>query len=499
MRKLDRANRFIQAHKDDTGPMFRNTFHPEPPCGWMNDPCGFVFYNGMYHLYYQHNPYAAKWGVMYWGHMQSGDLVHWQDLPVALAPDKPYENFLGCFTGSSLVIDDKLHVFYTGVSFKGQQQCQAISEDGMRFLKARKPFIRVSRRPKGANFMSFRDPKVFLREGRFYCLVGAGYKDKSVLGGQICLFSSEDRCSWRRLPSILTDTSLGRGIFECPDIARIDGADVVFANLMYYRRADDERFQNLHSSVYLLGKFDANSGAFTQHSADYEIIDYGTDFYAPQTTTMPDGRVIIVAWANGWKRSIPTAYLDQGWAGCMTLPRELSVRNGKLIQKPVRELAGYRENPVRMENIEVIENLRLEGVSGKTIELILQVDISKGERFSVKLRAGANYGTLLSFDRKTGSMVLDRSNSGEHIEPLHKYEKNCSVRKCALELLDGALHLHIVLDTSIVEVFMQDGEKVMTATIYPPDDAQDIVFDACRKVVIKRLEKYDIKCPQDSM
>jgi beta-fructofuranosidase len=465
----------------------------------MNDPCGFVFYNGMYHLYYQHNPYAAKWGVMYWGHMQSNDLVHWQHLPVALAPDKPYENFLGCFTGSSLVIDDKLHVFYTGVSFKGQQQCHAVSEDGMRFLKAGKPFISVSQRPAGANIMSFRDPKVFFREGHFYCLAGAGYQDKRVRGGQICLFSSEDRCSWRHLPSILTDTALGSGIFECPDIAHIDGMDVVFANLMYYRRADDERFQNLHSSVYLLGKFDASAGAFTQYSADYEIIDYGTDFYASQTITTPDGRVIMIAWANGWKRTIPTAYLGQRWAGCMTLPRELSVRQGKLIQKPVRELSGYRKNPVRMENIDITENLKLEGVSGKTIELILQVDVSKGERFFVKLRADANHGTLLCYDRKTGSMILDRSHSGESIESLHKYEKNCSVRKCALELFDGMLHLHIILDTSILEVFMQNGEKVMTATIYPPDDAQDISFEAVGKVMIKHLEKYDIKCPPDPM
>ena len=498
MRKLDHANAFLQAHKADTNPAFRNTFHPMPPCGWMNDPCGFVFYNGQYHLYYQHNPFSAKWGVMYWGHMQSGDLIQWRGLPIALAPDKPYENFLGCFTGSSLVFDDKLHIFYTGVSFKGQQACHAVSKDGIRFLKAKKPVIPVSQRPAGANIMSFRDPKVFFRDGRYYCLVGAGYREKNLRGGQICLFQSKDRINWQRLPSILTDTTLGCGIFECPDIADVDGVDVVLTNLMYYRRADDDRFQNLNSSVYLLGKFDGHTNAFTQYSADYEIIDYGTDFYAPQTAKTQDGRVIMIAWANGWKRTIPTAYLGQRWAGCMTLPRELSVRQGKLIQKPVRELSHYRKNPIRMENIEVTNNLRLEGVSGKTIELILQVDVSKGERFSVQLRAGANHGTAFCYDKKTGSMILDRFGSGESIAPLHKLEKDCSVRKCPLTLSDGMLHLHIILDTSIVEVFMQNGEKVMTATIYPPDDARDIVFDAAGKVTMKRLEKYDIVCSPDS-
>ena len=499
MRKLNHANKFVQAHKADTNPIFRNTFHPMPPCGWMNDPCGFVFCNGLYHLYYQHNPYAAKWGIMYWGHMQSSDLIQWHDLPVALAPDKPYENFLGCFTGSSLVIDDELHIFYTGVSFKGQQACHAVSEDGIRFLKAEKPVIPVSQRPTGVNMMSFRDPKVFFRDGHYYCLIGAGYQEKNIRGGQICLYKSEDRNNWQRLPSILTDATLGRGIFECPDIANIGGVDVVFTNMMYYRRADDERFQNLHSSVYLLGKFDGCTDTFTQYSADYEIIDYGTDFYAPQTAMTQDGRVIMIAWASGWKRTIPTAYLGHRWAGCMTLPRELSVRQGKLIQKPVRELSRYRNNPIRMENIEVAKNLRLEGVSGKTIELILQVDVSEGERFSVKLRAGANHGTMLSYDRKNGSVILDRSNSGESIAPLHKAEKDCSVRKCSLSLSDSMLHLHIILDTSIVEVFMQNGEKVMTATIYPPDDARNIVFDAVGKITIKRLEKYDIGCSPDSM
>lgn len=499
MRKLQHANEHIQAHRADTNPIFRNKFHPMPPCGWMNDPCGVVFYNGLYHLYYQHNPFAAKWGVMYWGHMQSSDLIQWHDLPIALAPDKPYENFLGCFTGSSLIIDNDLHIFYTGVSLKGQQACHAVSEEGIRFVKADKPIIPVSQRPTGANRMSFRDPKVFFRDGHYYCLVGAGYKEKNRRGGQICLFKSKNRSDWQRLPSILTDATLGRGIFECPDIANVDGADVVFTNLMYYRREDDERFQNLNSSVYLLGRFDTGNDTYTQHSADYEMIDYGADFYAPQTAMTQDGRVVMIAWANGWKRTIPTAYLGQRWAGCMTLPRELSLRQGKLIQKPVRELSRYRKNPIRMENIEVTENLRLEGVSGKTIELILQVDVSEGERFSIALRAGANHGTILRFDKKDGSMIFDRSSSGEAIASLHKSEKDCSVRKCLLTLSDSLLHLQIILDTSIAEVFMQNGEKVMTATIYPPDDAQDIVFDAVGKVTIYRLEKYDIECSPDSV
>lgn len=494
MRKLVKANKFIRLHRNDVHPRFRNAFHPMPPFGWMNDPCGFVYYNGLYHLYYQHNPYAAKWGVMYWGHMQSGDLIQWEDQPVALAPDRSYENLLGCFTGTSLVVDDKLHIFYAGVSFKGQQICHAVSADGSCFSKAAKPVIPASQRPADANFMSFRDPKVFFRNGHSYCLVGAGYREKKKRGGQLCLFKSDNLEDWQRLPSILTDTDLGSGIFECPDIADVGGVDVVLANLMYYRRANDDRFQNLHSSVYLLGKFDAGTETFKQYGADYEILDYGTDFYAPQFAAAPDGRVLLIAWASGWKRTIPTAYLGHHWAGCMTLPRELSVENGKLVQKPVRELSLYRKNPVRMENVGVTKNLRLDGVSGKTIELILEVDISKGERFSIQLRAGANHGTMLSYDKTTGSMILDRSNSGEAIKSLHKTERDCSVRTCALALPDGILRLNIILDISIVEIFMQNGEKTMTAAIYPPEDAQDIIFDAAGSVTLTSLEKYDIAC-----
>lgn len=111
-------------------------YHFEPPRGWMNDPNGLIFYQGRYHAFYQHNPYAPKWDVMHWGHAVSEDLLHWEHLPMALVPDQPYEDDLGCFSGSAVEKDGRLYLFYTAVSHRfGQAQCVAWSDDGVHFTK----------------------------------------------------------------------------------------------------------------------------------------------------------------------------------------------------------------------------------------------------------------------------------------------------------------------------------------------------------------------------
>jgi len=126
----------------------RLRYHLEPRKGWMNDPNGLVFFRGRYHAFFQHNPHAPAWDTMHWGHAVSDDLLHWEELPIALAPDQWYEDDGGCWSGSAVVLDDRLYLFYTGVSAElGQAQCVAWSDDGLRFHKyANNPVIR--RAPK---------------------------------------------------------------------------------------------------------------------------------------------------------------------------------------------------------------------------------------------------------------------------------------------------------------------------------------------------------------
>ena len=134
--------------------------HFEPEKGWINDPNGLVFFRGEYHAFFQHNPYEPKWGPMHWGHAVSRDLIHWNELPIALSPDQPYENSGGCFSGGALVKDNVLYVFYTAVSEElGQTQCLAMSRDGVHFEKYPGNPIIKSYPSDGSE--DFRDPHVF--------------------------------------------------------------------------------------------------------------------------------------------------------------------------------------------------------------------------------------------------------------------------------------------------------------------------------------------------
>ena len=150
----------------------RPVYHASVPSGWGNDPNGLCFFRGAYHMFYQYNPHDTVWGPMHWGHMASRDLIHWENLPVALFPDRPWDSYLGCFSGSALVRDGRLHVIYTGVSESAQQQCMAFSDDGIHFEKYDCPVIPTALVPPGAPKDDFRDPSLFERDGIFYCLVG---------------------------------------------------------------------------------------------------------------------------------------------------------------------------------------------------------------------------------------------------------------------------------------------------------------------------------------
>ena len=151
----------------------RLKYHFEPKKGWMNDPNGLIYYKERYHAFFQHNPHAAVWGPMHWGHAVSDNLIHWEELPIALYPEQPYEDDGGCFSGSAIEKDSKLYIFYTSVSKSmGQTQSVAVSDDGILFIKySGNPLITA---PPSDGSADFRDPKVLLIEGTYYMVVGSG-------------------------------------------------------------------------------------------------------------------------------------------------------------------------------------------------------------------------------------------------------------------------------------------------------------------------------------
>lgn len=218
----------IEGIEDDP---HRPMFHACPPINWMNDPNGLIFFQGEFHLFYQHNPYNPYWSHIHWGHMKSNNLIDWKHLPVALAPSEAYDCD-GCFSGSAVISDDKLVVFYTANRFtssKGlpddlfQQQCMATSDDGIHFVKSNSNPVITSPPVNVGQNNHFRDPKVWQEQGIWYMVLGTKNNER----GKVLLYRSNDLYQWDYV-SVLTisDGTMGY-MYECPDMISLGGKDIL--------------------------------------------------------------------------------------------------------------------------------------------------------------------------------------------------------------------------------------------------------------------------------
>ena len=484
---IERANAFIEKHSGKTKGRYRPRYHASVPVGWANDPNGLIFYEGKAHLFCQYNPYHPYWESMHWGHFVSRDLIRWEFLPVALAPDQKYDCGGGCFSGTALEREEKLILMYTGVAKNVQQQCIAVSEDGVTFEKAAaNSVIPASLLPEGCSGRDFRDPKVFEREGIFYCITGV--KDGKM--GNLLLFRSSDLLDWSfvgRLLSPQEDGVFVDGVCECPDYLEIDGKELLLFCAMNYPEQDG-RFQNLHSSLYMTGHLDFLSGRFMPETC--EELDGGFDFYAPQTMRLPDGRRVLIAWKQMWGRAIPTA--KDGWAGSFTLPRELHVADGVLLQTPVKEIEGYRCSEVSYRDISLFnERIRLAGIEGTVLELEAAFFLGSAKRAGIVLFQGEKHETLVFYDAEAGRVVFDRSRSGAD---QRGSKKESDVRVLPISPENGTISFRIFLDVSCTEVFLNGGRGVMTGNIYADEGDRGISFFAeGGEAKLLFVKKYDLK------
>ncbi|WP_172194209.1 glycoside hydrolase family 32 protein [Saccharibacillus qingshengii] len=349
-RALERAELSIADKKAEAAEdPWRLRWHIAAPAYWINDPNGFCFFRGEYHLFYQHHPFSPEWGPMYWGHVKSSDLAHWQPLPIALAPSEAYDAD-GCFSGSAIEKDGRLWLMYTGNRWTGpdrdadllQVQALAVSDDGTNFEKvASNPVIAEA--PGGdVHPFHFRDPKVWKHEDAYYCVLGSRTQDHL---GQVLLYRSDNLTDW----SFVAIMAGGREpadklgyMWECPDLFPLSGVDVLAFSPQGVA-PDGELYRNLHQAGYVLGRLDYETGVLDH--GEFRTLDYGFDFYAPQTTLDNQGRRILIAWMAMWESEMPEQ--ARGWAGAMTLPRVLTLEHGRIAVRPAPELESLRGVEVR--------------------------------------------------------------------------------------------------------------------------------------------------------
>ncbi|MGT2637314.1 glycoside hydrolase family 32 protein [Streptococcus ratti] len=488
-RNIDKANQYIQKHKSEVNSCYREKFHAMGPIGWINDPNGFVYYRGEYHLFYQFYPYDSVWGSMHWGHSKSKDLIHWEELPVALAPDQSYDKD-GCFSGSAVVVDDHLVLMYTGfVNQDGkvrQTQCMAYSSDGVTFNKS--PLNPVIAEPhiKGlADIADFRDPKMFVRDGRYYAVVASKTSDSR---GQILLFQSDNAQEWS-FKSVLLEGTKDQGImWECPDLFELDGKWVLLVSPIEMK-SQKHTYKNLNSTVAFIGEVDWESGKLSV--ANYHEIDGGLDFYAPQTCLDDSGNRMMIAWMQMWERNIPTHDLGHGWAGMMSLPRQLSVKNNRLCQKPVSALYDYCDTVKEWQG-QLTPNQSLDFKIAAPQQLI-ELNISRNSSWTLTYpsEADGKAAVSLAYHVDEDSLSLSRENFGYAI----KGQETPVLNSRSLDISDLAgadLKIEIVRDTSSVEVFI-NREKTMSMTFYEKADADYLSLSSRGITRVKKLSVSTIR------
>lgn len=470
----------------------RPAFHLSTRTGWMNDPNGFSWYNGKYHLFYQYNPYDSYWGPMHWGHAVSEDLLHWEYLPAALAPDEAYDRD-GCFSGNAVTLPDgRQLLMYTGVVRERlesggysevQTQCLATG-DGIDYDKfENNPVLNEKDIPKGCSRYDFRDPKIWQEgDGTYRCIAGNRDAEGS---GQILLFSSPDGFQWKYEKVLAANNGRFGMMWECPDFFPLDGKWVLMVSPQDMLPSGFE-YHNGNGTLCLVGDYDKEAEEFTEE-AD-QAVDYGIDFYAPQTVLTPDGRRVMIGWMQNWDTCNHRRRHNEAWFGQMSIPRELSIKNGRMYQKPVRELEEMRRNKVAYENVIVSGTVKLEGIQGRRVDMELSIRPEEGcdlyQKFSVRFAQNDVYHTSLSFRPGESVLKVDRKFSGSRRAIIHQ-------RRSRVNTEGGMLKLRVILDRFSVEVFVNDGEQVLSAVLYTDQAADGISFIADGTVRLD-VVKYDL-------
>lgn len=426
----------------------------------MNDPNGLIQHQGVYHLFYQHNPQQARWGQIHWGHAASRDLVHWEHLPPALAPGPEPVDAGGIFSGCCVVHNGVPTIIYTGAArpdYHVQLPCVATGDaDLLRWSKYPQNPV-IARRPPGKEWLGFRDHTLWQEDGDWHMLIGSGIRG---VGGAVLHYASPDLLNWDyRGPFLIGDRNTTDSMWECPDLFRPprtpdaendgDTRALVLAPIPSRR------------PIYCTGPY--RDGTFTP--AVWGRVDHGQGFAAPQSFTDEQGRRIMFGWLREFRPAVEQQ--TSQWSGVMSLPRLVSLgAGGTLRWAPAPELESLRFHAEALTDttIHAGKSLILP-VRGDALELELEFEPGDAWQCGLALRQSPDHAeeTRIYFDNIHQCWQVDTSQSrlGAHAK-----------------LPDGAvfdhvrgenLHLRVFVDASAIEVFADD-RVCFSERIYPLRD-----------------------------
>ena len=450
----------------------RPFYHYTPEANWMNDPNGMVWYDGEYHLFYQYFPNGLTWGPMHWGHAVSNDLFHWKDKGIALYPDE--QGYI--FSGSAVIdvnntagfkngTESPMVAIYTnhGTSSGLQVQSLAYSNDkGESWTKyANNPIL------SNPGIADFRDPKVIWHEeSQMWIMVLAVFD-------HIEIYSSPNLKDWTKESEFGKAVGYHGGVWECPDLFPLTDNQGIEKWVMIVSLGGNESSEPNGGSAtqYFIGDFDGKS--FSPESSDIKWVDYGIDNYAGVTwsnISENDGRRIFLGWMSNWIYA--DAVPESGWRSGMTVPREVKLERKEdkhvLYFTPVEELDNLLDNTNEISQNTISNGFSIDNhpvITGGSYLAEMEIDVTKIENLTISFGNEVEW-MKVGYNKSDSQFFIDRSNSG-YVD-FNNYFRN--IIKCNYSPSSTTLLLSILVDQNSIEVFINHGEKVMSALFFPKYD-----------------------------
>lgn len=433
--KIRKAERALEKHQAAARQCpYRPQYHFLPPANWMNDPNGTLFHNGEYHLFYQLNPYRPRWGRIHWGHARSVDLLHWEHLPIALAPG-PGLRELHCFSGCcAIAADGRPTIFYTSISAKSfatkvtrfaEQWSAAGDAELIAWEKLpQNPVLSEAQHHPHENIRNWRDPYLWKEQNRWWMVIAG--QEKGEKFGSVYLYQSADLARWETVGRLHQgNPSLGR-TWECPNYFRLGDKRVLVVS-------------PFRQVIYSVGEFRDQR----HHAEDWHILDHGKSFYATNTFMDDKERVVMVGWvkAKGKGR----------WAGCLSLPREVRLDSqNRLITAPIPELKSLRNKHQHLER-SLDGSVALAGSApyfGECVEVQARFNLDRAEAIGFDLiDDDETYKIRLDFASNTLQVAGEQATLQFPLQPQQ-------------------VDLHLFIDQCVIEVFL-NGRETFTTVFYP--------------------------------
>lgn len=468
-KELKLADSFDMSNKET----FRPVYHHTPAYGWMNDPNGMFYKDGVYHLFFQYNPYGSVWGNMHWGHSTSSDLIHWNFEGVSIVPDA-----WGAIFSGSCVVDhnntagfgkDAVIAFYT--SAKSTPWGDVQSESMAYSLDNGKTFVKYAGNPIITSLeKDFRDPKVFwYAPGKHWVMILA-------VGQHMELYSSVNLKDWKKESEFGKMQGAHGGVWECPDLIELPVEGSRERKWVLICNINPGGPFGGSAAQYFVGSFDGKT--FVNESpVQTKWMDWGKDNYATVTwNNAPDGRCIALGWMSNWQyaNNVPT----RQYRSANTIARDLTLykAGGEFYLKstPSREMKQARGEKVSVPSFKVTDSYKIESLlkdNNGAYEIEMEIQVADASKISLNLQNEKGEQVSMYYDLLRKQFVMDRSKSGKV-----DFSNDFPAVTAAPVHAGKTLRLHLFVDRSSIEAFGEDGKFVMTNLVFPSSPYNQMSF-----------------------